>query len=107
MRLLMPILIALKLKLAIVSIISFLAIALMAKKALLAGFISLVISGYLGIKKLLNNSGSSKVHEESYHASPVWNPSSGYSGWSGYDGHGDFGSSGHGHNLAYSGHKSP
>lgn len=106
-------LIGLKLKMAIVTIISFLGIALLAKKALLAAFISLAISGYIGIKKLMAPSTATKTmgHDEVYHAQPAWTPpSSAYSSgaWNAYDNHADYtSSSGTAQHLAYSGHKAP
>lgn len=109
----MPLLIGLKLKMAIISIISFLGIAFLAKKALLAAFISLAISGYIGIKKLLAPPpapAKTISHEDlGYHAAPYWSqPSSSYSSgnWAAYDNHADYGSSaGAGQHLAYAGHK--
>lgn len=49
----MPLLIALKVKLSAFAVIAYIVIALIAKKALLASLISLLVSGFIGIKKLL------------------------------------------------------
>lgn len=50
---LLPFLIALKVKLSAFAAIAYVVIALIAKKALLASLISLLVSGFIGIKKLL------------------------------------------------------
>ncbi|XP_063229006.1 keratin, type II cytoskeletal 1 [Bacillus rossius redtenbacheri] len=50
----LPILLAVKLKMATLLGLSYLAIALIAKKAILASLISIAISAYIGIRKLLS-----------------------------------------------------
>lgn len=55
MKQLMPLLIALKLKLSAFAGLAYIVIALIAKKALLASLISLLVSGFIGIKKLLSH----------------------------------------------------
>lgn len=110
MKLIMPLLIGLKLKMAIVTIISFLGIALLAKKALLAAFISLAISGYIGIKKLLSPTSPTKTvgPDEVYHAQPLWNQPYSSGQWNAYDNHADYStSSGNAQHLAYSAHQKP
>lgn len=60
---LMPLLIALKVKLSAFAVIAYIVIALIAKKALLAGLISLLISGFIFIKKLLSQHHHAPHHE--------------------------------------------
>lgn len=97
----LPLLLAIKMKVAVLAVITFFGIALIAKKALLASFISLAISGFIGLKKLLAKKSHHYVAEEvPYHG--------GWSSGGGWDYHGDS----HGaysspvaQHLAYSGHK--
>ncbi|XP_065212417.1 uncharacterized protein Osi6 [Planococcus citri] len=111
MKVLGPLLIGLKMKLAAFAAIAYVVIALIAKKALLASLLSLLISGFIAIKKLLSQQHSH--HEVVEHHPHGWS-GSGYSsgGWDSYGGggggHGDI----HGsysnnvaHTLAYSGQK--
>lgn len=60
---LMPFLIALKVKLSLFAALAYVVIALIAKKALLASLISLAVSGFIGVKKLLANQHHSPHHE--------------------------------------------
>lgn len=53
-----PLLIGLKMKLAAFAAIAYIVIALIAKKALLASLLSLLISGFIAIKKLLSQQHS-------------------------------------------------
>lgn len=97
----LPLLLAIKMKVAVLAVITFFGIALIAKKALLASLISLAISGFIGLKKLLAKKSHHYVAEEvPYHG--------GWSSGGGWDYHGDS----HGaysspvaQHLAYSGHK--
>ncbi|XP_046409234.1 uncharacterized protein LOC124174169 [Ischnura elegans] len=73
-----PILVGIKIKAIIVMILTYLAIAFIAKKAILASLISLVISTVIGIRKLLDRHHSypsqhvSTSHSVDYgHAAPV------------------------------------
>lgn len=59
----MPFLIALKVKLSLFAALAYVVIALIAKKALLASLISLAVSGFIGIKKLLANQHHAPHHE--------------------------------------------
>lgn len=60
---LIPLLIALKVKLSAFAVIAYIVIALIAKKALLASLISLLVSGFIGIRKLLANQHHAPHHE--------------------------------------------
>lgn len=112
MKALGPLLIALKMKLAAFAAIAYVVIALIAKKALLASLLSLLISGFIAIKKLLSHHSSH--HEVVEHHPHGWS-GSGYSsgGWDSYGGGG--GGGGHdihgsysnnvAHTLAYGGQK--
>lgn len=60
MKHLMPFLIALKVKLSAFAAIAYVVIALIAKKALLASLISLLVSGFIGFKKMMGQ----KHHHE-------------------------------------------
>lgn len=55
MKVLGPLLIGLKMKLAAFAALAYIVIALIAKKALLASLLSLLISGFIAIKKLLSH----------------------------------------------------
>lgn len=59
----LPLLIALKVKLSAFAVIAYIVIALIAKKALLASLISLLVSGFIGIKKLLASQHHAPHHE--------------------------------------------
>jgi hypothetical protein len=63
MKQLIPLLIALKVKLSAFAVIAYIVIALIAKKALLASLISLLVSGFIGIKKLLASQHHAPHHE--------------------------------------------
>lgn len=74
LRTLMPLLIALKMKVIALVTLLYLGIAAIAKKALVAGVISLVVSAYLGLKNLMANKhnhqyevGYETVVSPSYH----------------------------------------
>jgi len=56
-------LIALKVKLSAFVVIAYFVIALIAKKALLASVISLLVSGFIGIRKLLAAQHQTPHHE--------------------------------------------
>jgi len=56
-------LIALKVKLSAFVVIAYFVIALIAKKALLASVISLLVSGFIGIRKLLASQHQTPHHE--------------------------------------------
>lgn len=107
MRLLMPILMAIKLKIAIVTLISFFGIALIAKKALVAGAIALAITSYIGIKKLMTQQ---QQHKNTYKAtyddtwSGSWHNSPNGASF-GHSGHGDVHYGNHGGSVAYAAHK--
>ncbi|XP_071441022.1 uncharacterized protein [Hetaerina americana] len=58
-----PILVGIKIKVVILMILTYFAIALIAKKAILASLISLVISAVIGIRKLAG-------HDHGHHVSP-------------------------------------
>jgi len=60
---LIPLLIALKVKLSAFVVIAYVVIALIAKKALLASVISLLVSGFIGIRKLLAAQHQAPHHE--------------------------------------------
>lgn len=94
---LMPILGIVKLKVVALGILALLAIGLVAKKALAVSFISIAISAFVFIKKLLAKKLGGG-HEEAvpYHsvASSGWNSYEPH-----YDAHGSVG-----HSLAYGGH---
>jgi len=60
---LIPLLIALKVKLSAFVVIAYVVIALIAKKALLASVISLLVSGFIGIRKLLASQHQTPHHE--------------------------------------------
>ncbi|KAK7591299.1 hypothetical protein V9T40_002912 [Parthenolecanium corni] len=106
-----PLLIGLKMKLAAFAALAYIVIALIAKKALLASLLSLLISGFIAIKKLLSH--HSPHHEVVEHHPHGWS-GSGYSsgGWDSYGGGGGGGHDIHGsysnnvaHTLAYGGQK--
>lgn len=63
MKQIMPYLIALKVKLSAFAVIAYIVIALIAKKALLASIISLLVSGFIFIKKLLSQHHHTPHHE--------------------------------------------
>lgn len=94
---LMPILGIVKLKVVALGILALLAIGLVAKKALLVSFVSIAISAFVFIKKLLAKKLGGG-HEEAvpYHAVAS-------SGWNSYEPHYDAHGS-VGHSLAYGGH---
>lgn len=98
---LMPILGIVKLKVVALGILALLAIGLVAKKALLVSLVSIAISGFVAIKKLLAKKLGGG-HEEAvpYHGGG-WQ--SGSSGWNSYEPHYDAHGS-VGHSLAYGGH---
>lgn len=78
---------------AAMSAITYLGIAFLAKKAILASFISLIVSGFIGLKKLLatKQAGYNDI-PPTYHPVPVWNPHTVVPGaaWpSHYDNHAD------------------
>ncbi|XP_067007004.2 uncharacterized protein [Anabrus simplex] len=121
LKTLLPILIGAKVKIAALIALGYLTIALIAKKAILASLISIAISAFIGIKKLLSQQQQHHPHHEVHEAIPI------HSGWSGghgvigggysagggsfdssgYGGHGEYGShsSPVGHAIAYSAHK--
>lgn len=63
MKQIMPYLIALKVKLSAFAVIAYVVIALIAKKALLASLISLLVSGFIFVKKLLSQQHHAPHHE--------------------------------------------
>lgn len=63
MKQIMPYLIALKVKLSAFAVIAYIVIALIAKKALLASIISLLVSGFIFVKKLLSQHHHAPHHE--------------------------------------------
>lgn len=99
---LMPILGIVKLKVVALGIIALLGIGLVAKKALLVSLLSIAISGFVFIKKLLAKKlGGGGGHEEAvpYHGGG-WQSGSGWNSYEPhYDAHGSVG-----HSLAYGGH---
>lgn len=108
----MPILGIIKLKVVALGILALLGIGLVAKKALVVSLISIAISIFIFIKKLLAKKlslvGGLGGHEESvpYHGGGGWQSGG---GWNSYDPHYGGGDSiGHGssiaHSLAYGGH---
>lgn len=114
---LLPLLIGLKVKLSAFAVIAYIVIALIAKKALLAGLISLLVSGFIFIKKLLSQHHHAPHHEViETHAQPHGSYGSGApsgysassSGWDsyggGHDAHGSY-SNNVAQTLAYSGQK--
>lgn len=114
---LLPLLIALKVKLSAFAVIAYIVIALIAKKALLAGLISLLVSGFIFIKKLLSQHHQTPHHEviethaqphSSYGSSAPSGYSASSSGWDsyggGHDAHGSY-SNNVAQTLAYSGQK--
>ncbi|XP_019877331.2 uncharacterized protein LOC109605208 [Aethina tumida] len=68
LRILIPLLIGIKLKLATFAAISYMIIAVIAKKAVMAGLISLLISGFIAAKNLVETKNAH--HVTPYH-SPV------------------------------------
>lgn len=97
---LMPILGIVKLKVVALGILALLAIGLVAKKALLVSLVSIAISGFVFIKKLLAKKLGGG-HEEAvpYHGGG-WQSGSGWNSYEPhYDAHGSVG-----HSLAYGGH---
>lgn len=112
----LPLLIALKVKLSAFAVIAYIVIALIAKKALLASLISLLVSGFIGIKKLLASQHHAPHHEvietHASHGSYGGSAPSGYSasssGWDsyggGHDAHGSY-SNNVAQTLAYGGQK--
>jgi len=110
---LMPLLIALKVKLSAFAVIAYVVIALIAKKALLASIISLFVSGFIFVKKLLSQHHHTPHHEviESHqtHSAPsAYSASSSgwdsYGGGGGHDAHGSY-SNNVAQTLAYGGQK--
>lgn len=113
---LIPLLIALKVKLSAFVVIAYVVIALIAKKALLASVISLLVSGFIGIRKLLAAQHHVPHHEviethaghSSYGSSAPSGYSASSSGWDsyggGHDAHGSY-SNNVGQTLAYGGQK--
>lgn len=59
----LPLLIALKVKLSAFAVIAYIVIALIAKKALFASLISLLVSGFIFVKKLLSQHHHQPHHE--------------------------------------------
>lgn len=108
MKALVPLLIGLKLKLSAFAVLAYFIIALIAKKAILASLISLAISGFIAIKKLLSQ--HHVPHHVEEHHGHGWAPSSGGGGggWDSYgahsDAHGSY-SNNVAHTLAYGGQK--
>lgn len=103
---LMPILGIVKLKVIALAILALLGIGLVAKKALLVSLVSIAISAFVFIKKILAKKLGGGGHEEAvpYNAGSGWQSNS---GWNSYDPHYGGGDSGHGsvaHSLAYGGH---
>lgn len=104
-----PLLIGLKMKLAAFAALAYIVIALIAKKALLASLLSLLISGFIAIKKLLSHH---HPHHEVVEHHPHGFSGAGYSsgGWDSYGGggghdiHGSY-SNNVAHTLAYNGQK--
>jgi hypothetical protein len=114
---LMPLLGLLKLKLAGLAIILLFGIGLIAKKAILVSLISIAISGFLAIKKLLSKKGGGggeHIEAVPYHGGGGgggWSSGGGGgAGWNSYEpSHGGFGEYGShsqpvGQSIAYSGH---
>lgn len=105
-RALIPVLLAAKMKIVGFLGLAYVIIALIAKKAILASLVSLAISGFIALRKLLGNQSHGhevkEVHAE--YAPHGW--SGGYSsgGWDGGDAHGSY-SSPVAHALAYNGQK--
>jgi len=92
-RILLPLLMALKLKAAALIPLALGAIALIAGKALVIGKIALVLAAIIGLKKLLGNQKSVTYEIVSHpHHSSSSSSSGGHDSWSG----GDYGSSGSG-----------
>jgi len=117
MKHLLPLLIALKVKLSAFAVIAYIVIALIAKKALLAGLISLLVSGFIFVKKLLSQHHHAPHHEviethaqphSSYGSSAPSGYSASSSGWDsyggGHDAHGSY-SNNVAQTLAYGGQK--
>jgi hypothetical protein len=116
LKALIPLLIALKIKLSAFVVIAYVVIALIAKKALLASVISLLVSGFIGIRKLLAAQHQTPHHEviethaghSSYGSSAPSGYSASSSGWDsyggGHDAHGSY-SNNVGQTLAYGGQK--
>jgi hypothetical protein len=113
----LPLLIALKVKLSAFAVIAYIVIALIAKKALLAGLISLLISGFIFVKKLLSQHHHTPHHEvvethvqphSSYGSSAPSGYSASSSGWDsyggGHDAHGSY-SNNVAQTMAYGGQK--
>ncbi|XP_014278445.1 uncharacterized protein [Halyomorpha halys] len=96
LRALLPILVAVKMKVAGFLILAYIVIALIAKKALLSSLISLAVSAFIGIKKLMSGGGGHH-HVPSHHE--VYEPVHGWSGWD--DSQGAYSSN----VIAYQGHK--
>lgn len=102
---LLPLLGLIKLKLVGLAIIVLFGIGLIAKKAILISLISIAISGFLFLKKLLAKKMGGG-HDE--HASASFSSGGSGGGWNSYEPHGfgDYGShsSPIGQSIAYSGH---
>ncbi|XP_050437147.1 uncharacterized protein LOC126843580 [Adelges cooleyi] len=98
MKHLLPLLIALKMKLVAFAGLAYIVIALIAKKALLASLISLLVSGFIGIKKLLSHHHPHHEVIESHHGHSSYGGSpAAYSGSSsGWDSYGSGGHDAHG-----------
>lgn len=71
---LLPLLIAIKLKMATFAAITYMAIAVIAKKAVLAGAISLLVSGFIAVKNLLEtkNDQANMAFADWHSQSPAW-----------------------------------
>ncbi|XP_039275678.1 uncharacterized protein LOC111055834 [Nilaparvata lugens] len=108
-KLLPLLLIGLKMKMAVFLVLTYFIVALIAKKAILASIISLAISGFIAIKKLLS-SHQMPVHQVEYSAhggSSGWSSGGASSGWDsghGSDSHGSY-SNNVAHSLAYGAQK--
>ncbi|RZF41804.1 hypothetical protein LSTR_LSTR005266 [Laodelphax striatellus] len=108
-KLLPLLLIGLKMKMAVFLVLTYFIVALIAKKAILASIISLAISGFIAIKKLLS-SHQMPVHQVEYSAhggGSGWSSGGASSGWDsghGSDSHGSY-SNNVAHSLAYSAQK--
>ena len=103
---LLPVLLAAKMKIVALLGLAYVVIALIAKKAILASLVSLAISGFIAIKKLMSQQSHGHHEVKEVHAEY-----SGHGGWSGGGGGWDGGdayaahSSPVAHSIAYSGQK--
>lgn len=92
-------------KMAALLVLAYLVIALIAKKAILASLVSLAISGFIGLKKLL--ASKHEHHEEAHHGG--WEAAPSYGGGGGWAGeeYGGYGSHSQpvAQHLAYSAQK--